>query len=188
MKKIFNIVIISLVALMVSCRNNGTNEVSNAAPNTPKAMQESIVQMEDSIAKLDPSKVKPAAYNLNQIELINRLEAYVKSFPKDPYSADCLFKLHMIYSGLNAQRKSVACGDSLLRLFPNYVNKTLLLESMASAYDMFITPRDTAAVRKYYTQLLKDSKYSEDKKQAVKERLKFLDLPWMEYVNRKQSR
>lgn len=188
MKKIVNVVIISLVACMLSCSNKGPNEEANAAPNTPKAMQESIVQMEDSIAKLDPSKLKPAAYNLNQIELINRLEAYVNTFPKDPYSADCLFKLHMIYAGLNAQRKSVACGDSLLRLFPNYVNRTLLLESMASAYDMFITPRDTAAVRTYYTQLLNDSKYPEDKKQAIKERLKYLDLPWMEYVNRKQAR
>ncbi|NBV42484.1 hypothetical protein EBR96_06930, partial [bacterium] len=33
---------------------------------------------------------------INQIELINRLESYVKAFPKDAFSAECLFKLHMV--------------------------------------------------------------------------------------------
>lgn len=178
-----------LVSLwLTACSSNDDKMVSTETANSPKSMKERILQMEDSIATLDPSKTPPAAYNLTQIELINRLEAYCQSFPKDAYSAECLFKLHMIYSGLNAQQKSVAYGDSLLRNFPNYANRTLLLESMASAYDMFITPRDTASVRRYYLLLLKDEKYPSTKKRDVKERLKYLHLSWMDFANRKQAR
>ena len=188
MKKTINIVFLISSLWLVSCSSNEQNKVSSETANSPKSMKEGILQMEDSIAKLDPSKTSPAAYNLSQIELINRLEAYCKLYPKDAYSADCLFKLHMIYSGLNAQRKSVAYGDSLLRNFPNYANRTLLLESMASAYDMFITPRDTASVRKYYLQLLNDDRYPSSKKRDIKERLKFLHLSWMDFATRKQAR
>jgi hypothetical protein len=188
MKNTINIVFLITSLWLVSCSGNDQNKVSSETVNSPKSLKEGILQMEDSIAKLDPSKTSPAAYNLSQIELINRLEAYCKLYPKDAYSADCLFKLHMIYSGLNAQRKSVAYGDSLLRNFPNYPNRTLLLESMASAYDMFITPRDTASVRKYYLQLLNDDRYPSSKKREIKERLKFLHLTWMDFATRKQAR
>jgi len=185
---LFNILLFATLTWLVSCSTNKNPVDALGSSNSPKALKDSILQMEDSIARIDPSKITPAAYNLNQIELINRLEAYFKHFPKDPYTADCLFKLHMIYSGLNAHRKSVAYGDTLLRIFPNYANRILLLESMASAYDMFITPRDTASVRKYYLQLLNDEKYPSAKKRDIKERLKFLDLSWMDFANRKQAR
>jgi hypothetical protein len=188
MRNNVNIMLLLTTLCLAACSSNEQVGGGAGAPNSPKAKKERILQMEDSIATLDPSKTSPTAYNLSQIELINRLESYYKSFPKDAYSAECLFKLHMIYSGLNAQRKSVAWGDSLLRNFPNYANKTLLLESMASAYDMFITPRDTASVRKYFLLLLNDDNYPSAKKRDIKERLKYLHLTWMDFANRKQAR
>jgi len=188
MKKYVNRMLLLSSLWLAACSSNDEKKVSTELVISPKSMKERILQMEDSIAKLDPSQTSPAAYNLSQIELINRLEEYFKLYPKDSYSADCLFKLHMIYSGLNAQRKSVAYGDSLLRNFPHYANRTLLLESMASAYDMFITPRDTASVRRYYLLLLKDEKYPSTKKREVKERIKYLHLSWMDFANRKQAR
>lgn len=188
MKTILKTCAIVISFYITSCSNDERSSNTENIPNSAKALENSIVQMEDSIAKLDPSITNPAAYNLTQIELINRLECYIKSFPKDPYSAECMFKLHMLYSGLNAQAKSVAYGDSLLRNFPNYANRCLLLESMVSAYDMFITPRDTASVRKYCVQLLKDETYPETKKREVKERLKFLYLTWMDYSKKKQAK
>ena len=180
--------IILWVFVLFACNSNPTKDNAIEIASTPKALKERITRYEDSLASMDPSKQSPAAYNLCQIELINRLEFYVKTFPQDTYSAECLFKLHMVFAGLNAQQKSVACGDTLLRRFPNYENRSLLLESMASSYDMFITPRDTAAVRKYYTMLLTDSRYPSTKKKEILDRLKHLKLTWIEYAQKKQPK
>ena len=172
------------VFVLFACNADPKKEETNENGSSPKALKERITRYEDSLASMDASKLSPAAYNLNQIELINRLECYVKAFPKDAFSAECLFKLHMVFAGLNAQEKSLAYGDSLLRRFPNYENRSLLLESMASSYDMFITPRDTASVRKYYTMLLQDNRYPDVKKKEILKRLKNLHLTWLDYAKK----
>ena len=121
-------------------------------------LREGITAYEDSLANLqkDPQKAAKIT-SLAQIELINRLLAYSKAFPKDTFSADCLFKTHMIYEQLSAPREARAYGDTLLERFPDYKNRLLVIESLGSSYDIN-APRDTAMVRKYYTLLLESPK------------------------------
>lgn len=170
--------VLSICLLALSCSEGSKdNEISK------NNLKNKIKQMEDSISKIQSNPETggkmPA---LTNIELINRLTAYYKAFPKDEYSADCLFKIHMKFGELNAHEKSVAYGDTLLNLFPNYKNRDFLLESMASAYDIYILPRDTSKVRHYYDLLLKDKKLSNSKKKDIRARLDHLDLTFDEYI------
>ena len=126
--------------------------------------------------------------SLSQQELINRLTAYYRNYPEDPYSADCLFKVQMVYSGLNAHRKSIAYGDTLLTKFPSYKNKHLAIESNIAALDVFLEPRDTAAIRSYYNMLLADNEYPKSKKVEIRRRLKYLALPIFEYATMNASK
>lgn len=145
-------------------------------------LREGITAYEDSLANLqkDPQKAAKIT-SLAQIELINRLLAYSRAFPADTFSADCLFKTHMIYEHLRAPREARAYGDTLLQRFPNYKNRILVIESMGSSYDIN-EPRDTAMVRKYYNLLLKEPKMPAQKKKDIKARLAKLDLTFEQYI------
>ncbi|MEY4485571.1 MAG: hypothetical protein RL440_102 [Bacteroidota bacterium] len=150
--------------------------------NKKEDLRERITAYEDSLAKLqkDPQKAAQIT-SLAQIELINRLKAYNKAFPKDTFSADCLFKIHMIYEHLRAPREARAYGDTLLERFPDYKNRSLVIESLGSSYDIN-EPRDTAMVRKYYNLLLQEPQTPTQKKKDIKARLARLDLTFEEYI------
>jgi hypothetical protein len=139
--------------------------------------------MEDSITTLSTQKTTGAMLSLSQQELINRLTAYYRNYPEDPYSADCLFKVQMVYSGLNAHRKSIAYGDTLLKQFPGYKNKYLAIESNIAALDVFIEPRDTAEIHRYYKMLLNDNDYPSAKKTEIRRRLTYLELSIFDYAS-----
>jgi hypothetical protein len=168
---------LSLVLLFGCSENKEKSTVSR------EALKLRITQLEDSISKVqnNPETVGKIK-SLTNIELINRLTDYYRAFPQDAYSADCLFKIHMKFSELNAHDKSVAYGDTLLKLFPNYENKEFLIESIASAYDVYILPRDTSKVRKYYTLLLKLPNINSNKKQDIQKRLDNLNLSFDDYI------
>jgi hypothetical protein len=178
MKTIFRLTFLFVITLTFSCSNNGETKTASR-----KDLKARITDLEDSISDLqkDPKNLSKIT-SLTNIDLINRLTDYYRAFPKDEYSSDCLFKIHMKYSELNAHEKSVAYGDTLLKLFPKYKNKEFLLESIASAYDAYIIPRDTAKVRYYFDQLLNDKNVNQSKKQDIRKRLKHLDLSFEDYI------
>ncbi len=144
-----------------------------------------ITSYEDSLATLqkDPKKAAQIT-SLTQIELINRLKAYSQAFPKDTFSADCLFKTHMIYEQLGAPLEARAYADTLLERFPNYKNRSLLLESLASSYDMNM-PRDTTKVRYYFNLLLQEPTTTKEQKMDIKKRLAQLALTFEQYIMQK---
>lgn len=187
MRTIVCFVSLMLLSMMYSCKDSNAT-ASEAKPLTKESLRASIQEMEDSLSNSSNSKLSGAAYNLSQLELINRLTAYYRNYPDDPYSADCLFKVQMVYSGLNAQRKSIAYGDTLLKKFPSYKNKYLVIESNIASLDVFLEPRDTAMIRTYYTMLLSDHEYPKTKKAEINRRLKFLYLSIFDYANLPQHR
>jgi hypothetical protein len=89
----------------------------------------------------------------------------------------------MVYSGLNAHRKSIAYGDTLLKKFPSYKNKDLVIESNIAALDVFLEPRDTSEIHRYYTMLLNDNDYPSAKKLEIRRRLKHLELSIFDYAS-----
>ena len=175
MKAQFPLFLFSIL-LFAACQTNTTE------PTQQESLRERITSFEDSLAKLqkDPKKAAQIT-SLTQIELINRLTAYSRKYPKDAFSADCLFKTHMIYENLRAPQEARAYADTLLERFPDYKNRKLLLESLASSYDIN-TPRDTAKVRYYFELLLKEPGLKTQQKKDIKSRLAHLDLTFEEYI------
>ncbi len=176
-------IVLSCISLILySCGNN-----PKVDENSREALKTKISEMEDSISALQKKSSEPLP-NLTSIELINRLTAYYSAFPKDDYAADCLSKLHMKFSELNAHEKALEYGDTLLLNFPNYKNRDFILESMASTYDVLIEPRDTSKVRYYYSLLLKAKNLPKEKREGIEKRLKYLDIDFFSYteLNQKQ--
>ena len=180
MRKI-TIVLSCICLLLYSCGNN-----PKVDENSREALKNKITEMEDSISALQKESSEPLP-NLKSIELINRLTAYYSAFPKDDYAADCLSKLHMKFSELNAHEKALAYGDTLLQVFPNYKNRDFILESMASTYDVLIEPRDTSKVRYYYSLLLKVKNLSKEKRDGIVNHLKYIDLDFFSYTEMKEK-
>ena len=175
-------IVLSCVSLLLySCGNN-----PKVDEKSREALKTKITEMEDSISALQKKSSEPIP-NLTSIELINRLTAYYTAFPKDEYAADCLFKLHMKFSELNAEEKALEYGDTLLLNFPNYKNRDFILESMASTYDVLIEPRDTSKVRYYYSLLLKVKNLPKEKREGVEKRLKYLDIDFFSYIEMKEK-
>ncbi|MFM6934392.1 MAG: hypothetical protein ACKOXP_03050 [Flavobacteriales bacterium] len=168
------ILTISIISIVSSC-----GQSTNADKKTE--LKTSIKQMEDSIMSIQKDPIQAAKMpSLTNIELINRLLAYYHAYPKDPYSAECLFKTHIKYSDLQAYDLSVAYGDTLIQLFPAYKNKDFLLESLASTYDVLIEPRDQEKVAYYYGLLLKEN-INDSKRKDIQNRLKHIDMDFFEY-------
>ena len=180
MRKI-TIVLSCVCLLLFSCVNN-----PKVDEKSREALKTKITQMEDSISALQKKSSEPLP-NLTSIELINRLTAYYSAFPKDDYAADCLSKLHMKFSELNAHEKALEYGDTLLQVFPNYKNKDFILESMASTYDVLIEPRDTSKIRYYYSLLLKEKNLPKEKREDIVNRLKYIDLDFFSYIEMKEK-
>lgn len=174
--KIYSLLSALCIFVLFSC-GNPTEQKSKK-----ENLRERIQTFEDSLLQLqNNSKNAGQVTSLHQIELINRLLAYNSSFPKDSFSADCLFKVHMIYDQLRATKEAIAYGDTLLERFPSYKNRHLVLESIGSSYDLN-EPRDTAMVRKYYELLLKEPQLPTQKRQDIKKRLDLLALSFEEYI------
>ena len=169
------------------------NSCSNSDIKSDKPSKEDlrarIKEMEDSLKGLQVNiqEVKQIP-NLTHFELINRLLDYYHNYPKDSYSAECLDKVHMKYSGMNIHQRAVEYADTLLEKFPKYVNRALVLESQGSAYDIFIQPRDTSKVRKYYTMLLEENpKMEKDKAEGIRDRLRHLDMNFDQFIEYKMK-
>ena len=183
MKLLNSLVVLAVLLWGVNSCKNSTADTETAAPVSRESLKASIPAMEDSVTTLSTQKTTGAMLSLSQQELINRLTAYYRNYPEDPYSADCLFKVQMVYSGLNAHRKSIAYGDTLLKKFPSYKNKYLAIESNIAALDVFIEPRDTSEIHRYYNMLLNDSEYPSAKKLEIRRRLKYLELSIFDYAS-----
>lgn len=182
---------LSLLCFMwYSCNNKEGKESSNSRKekqglnfNDKNELQKSIASLEDSLMREIPKDRKTEArINLRRIDLMNRMEAFVQKFPQDVYAGDCWFKLHLMASAMKAHRKSVAYGDSLLINFPNHPKRILMLESMASAYDIFLSPRDEVKIKFYLSQLIKEKGYPEEQKKEAEKRMKYIHLSFDEYV------
>jgi lipoprotein NlpI len=182
----------AFLLLLASCKNqSATKKTVSSKKKTPLTRNElvaSVKQMEDSIMSLVNSP-KPNAkiLSLSNVELINRLFSFYQAFPKDPYSAECLFKIHEKYSELQAHKKALDYGDTLLVNFSNYPNREFLLESMCAIYDVEIAPRDTTSLRKYYTLLLKEAKVTPEKRKEIQMRLKYIGMNFFEYAEFKNK-
>lgn len=110
------------------------------------------------------------------------LEAYEED-AENSKTPEYLDRVHMWYAVKGDTKNAVKWAETVLKNYPDYENREILLESVASMYDGEITPRDSVKVREYYTQLLKEfPDMDKEKKAGIEQRLKSNNLSFDEYL------
>lgn len=164
---------ILLLVVLVSCGDNGATEA-----------YAKIIAKEDSLTKISTSL--PPGLQLSETatnDFIKLMDDFSMTFPEDPRAPECLDKIHMSYSGRNNCEKAIEYGKKIIENYPDYINRAMVLESVAGSYDYCIIPRDTSKVRYYYELLLKED-IDKEKQKDISERLKHLDLSLDQYIMR----
>ena len=165
-------------SLLISCSGSNSSKNETEIEN----LKELIVQKEDSLSQLQKEN-KPIPRD-KHFELIQSLNDFYLAFPNDKYAPVCLDKIQMSYSGLGVFHRAIEYADLLIKKYPKYINRPMILESQASNYDIFQQPRDTVKVRYYYELLLKENpKLDKDKKEGIQMRLQHLNLTFDEYID-----
>ncbi len=175
MKKL---ILIALPALMlVACGGSGKTNAPKAKP-TFAEMETNLKAFEDSL--------KNGLIDLNQknngVDYAERCLAIYRSYPKDAAAPKYLDKAHMIYSSISAHPLAVMYADTLLRKYPSYENRKMVLQSLATSYDMFIIPRNKDKVTYYYELLLKEPNLSKEEQEDYRYRLDHVDLTYEELI------
>jgi tetratricopeptide (TPR) repeat protein len=165
------ILAISACVLLTACGGGDAEEAFEA-----------ILETEDSLT-VASSKVEPGDPQTTEgtFALIKRLDQFVKDYPDDVRAPECLDKIHMAYSGLQDYKSAARYAERIIKDYPDYVNRAMVLESQAGNYDMFIQPRDTSKVRYYYNLLLKEE-IPAGKKKDIQKRLDNLDQTLEQYI------
>lgn len=168
----------SILAFLFSCGN----ENSNLSKEDKSELKKEIIS---SISSLEKKGLESATgiTETDRKSLIKSLMDFYTNFPNDEKTPHCLDKLQMIYSSTGDYQKSMEYSEIIIKDFPNYVNRALIIENQAANYDIFITPRDSAKVRYYYDLLLKENSNLETtKKDDIRKRLANNHLNFKEYV------
>lgn len=161
---------LSIVLILSAC--------SSADEKAIKDVEKSIANFEDSLRK------HPSTSNAPKLELAAKYLDFQKQFPSDEKAPEYLDKAHMVYAGVGLYVKSAEIADQIIKDYPNYVNRAMVLESQASNYDMFLTPRDSAKVRYYYNMLIEENPdLDKEKKNQIVFRLKNNHLTLEEFIS-----
>jgi len=148
--KVVTLVLLSL--LIVSC--NSDKETDDKQLNDSiESLKEEIKLNEDNIGALSESGASIKQIDSSRNVLIESLINFYRTNPTDDFAPVCLDRIHFSYSAERKYGLAAMYGDTLLLKYPDYINRPMVLESQANAYDMLIIPRDTSKVR-YYNELL----------------------------------
>lgn len=174
---------LSLLFLIFSCGGEKSKTMEKPALED---LLKAAKAMEDSLDRLQNSG--GSVTSLHRNELINRYLPIYRFYPESEEAPKALDKVQMVFSGIGAYESSIAYGDTLLELYPNYPNRLMVLESQGATYDIFIQPRDSAKVRFYYETLLKENPNLEsEKRKGIKARLKNNHLSFDEFVDQQMQ-
>lgn len=156
----------------------------NSSAQDATAAREEIKLLEDSISVVSMKLELGEKIDISvKQRLINKLASYYQAFPEDDHAPEYLDKLHMVFVGEGDYKTAMQYADTLIKNYKNYINRAMVLESAANAYDMFIAPRDTSKVRYYNNLLLEENpKMNKEKREEILYRMKYLDLTIDEFI------
>jgi hypothetical protein len=170
--------VFSLVFAIFSC---GEAEKKSEKKNDLAGMEAALKTYEDSLnvkANGIPNPTVAVAY-------AEKCLAITHAFPKSKEAPKYMNKAHIIFSSVGLHQRSVIIGDSLIRNYPMYEKRAMVLESLASSYDVFIQPRKKDKVKLYYEMLLREDKaMSTEQKAQIEKRLKYIDLSFEEFIQK----
>jgi hypothetical protein len=155
-------------------------------PVTRDDFAQEVTDFEDSL--------KANAVDVNQltdqdlgIKYAEKCLDFYHHFPKDKSAPNYLDKAHVIFASIGLHQRSVMLADTLIQNYPLYKNRSMVLESLASAYDVFIIPRRKDKVKRYYEMLLKESKtLTNEQRKDIEFRLQNIDLTFEELIQKQR--
>lgn len=147
-----------------------------------------ISAFEDSLkaSSIDVNQLTDPAIGVKYAE---KCLAVYHQFPKDKDAPRYLDKAHVIFASLGMHQRSVLLADSLIQNYPLYKNRPMVLESLATAYDIFSQPRNKDKVKLYYEMLLKEGRnLPKEQRENIEYRLKNIDLTFEELIVSNKTR
>lgn len=158
--------------------------VVSCSSNSPEDRLEAIAETETILRDMSSSpQLNQDEYKIAEEAYVQDLIEFYETFPQNEKAAECLDKVHMVYSGIGKFDLASNWADTLLAKYPKYPNRALVLESQGSTFDAIVEPRDSAKVRKYYTQLLNEfPKLDKEKREGIEKRLRYNKLTFDEYI------
>lgn len=164
-----------LTALSCGSQNSRKQEMLNIIEKKEKSIKDISID-------LRPGQSIPMS---ESDELVTLLLDFYEAFPDSKHAPACLDKIHMIYSSTKRYPLSAEYGNILLLNYPEYINRAMIIESMAVTYDLFIQPRNKEKVRMYNELLLKENPdLSQEKKEEIQFKLDNLDLTLEEIIKK----
>jgi len=107
-----------------------------------------------------------------------------RNYPKSEEAPMYLDKAHVIYSSAGLHGMAVLYADTLIRKYPAYKNRPMVLQSLANAYDLFLVPRRKELVQKYYQLLLTENpKLPAEERENIQYRLDHIDLTFEQLID-----
>lgn len=142
-----------------------------------ETIKKDIEKREKQISKMSEKTLSLEELDDESEELVDVLLEYYHAYPEEDYAAGCLSKVHMIYARMGETEKSVAYGDTLLKKYPNFVDRAKIIESQIAAYESEIKPRDVEKITKYLKMWLKENKDApQEKIDDMQYHLKFVAM------------
>lgn len=169
------LILLFLIPVLFSCGGESTHiskdqikELENRLKNAPSNDVNHTDELRDSL-------------------VVSLLEFYHAN-PEDPFSPECLDKVHLLYSAKMDYISAARYADTLLNKYPDYVNRLMVIESQFNTYDMFIQPRDKEKAKYYLELLLKEDKEMDaDRRADFEYRLKYIDLTIEQLMERNMT-
>lgn len=125
--------VIALLVGMVACSNEPKEVTETTVIDSVKAFEDSLKSISVDVNALTDQKIG-VAYAEKCLEVYHR-------FPKSKEAPKYLDKAHIIFASLGMHGRSVALADTLIMKYPAYENRPMVLESLATAYDIYLQPR-----------------------------------------------
>lgn len=169
------VVFAALVLFISSCSEPEKSE---------SAALKEIQNLEDSLQKMTSSSAMDAElFKKTQKGYAKELISFYQTFPDSKNAAESLDKVQQLFSAREEYLVAAQWADTLINKYPKYKKRALVLESQAMAYDAFIQPRDSTAVRLYYSMLLNEfPALNKEKRKGIQRRLKYNALNFDEYI------
>lgn len=166
---------VGLAVLLTACSGGAAKETV-----TKEALVQEVTVFEDSLKR----NLIPAGSREVTINYAEKCLAVYRNFPKSKEAPKYLDKAHVILSSNGLHGLAVLYADTLINKYPTYKNRPMVLQSLASAYDLFIIPRKKELVVKYYKMLLKENpNLPKEERENVQFRLDNIDKTFEELID-----
>ncbi len=172
----FSLIILLSVA---ACSESSQQTVEEKS----KELLENFKRYEDSLGVM--GQKSQITNSTSAVAYAEKCISVAEQIPKSKEAPKLLDKAHMIFCNFNMHRRSLAPAQMLIEKYPSYKNRPMVIQSVASAYDLFILPRQKDQAKKYYKMYLSEyPKLPKAEKEQIQFRLDNIDLTMEELIDK----